>query len=251
MLAIKDRWHVVNASIPGLADAARISIKECQEALKVLSSPDEFSRTQDFDGRRIKPCDGGWVILNGDLYRNKMNTDERREYQRIKQKEYRERNKSVKSCLQSSQQFTHTDTDTDTDTKDLKKNKQKEKPISKKKKSTPFSQESIEFFLAEKLDGRIRERLPDEPPTNLQVWAKDIDLIIRIDKRHPEDISRIIDWAHDHDPPGQDFAWSNQIKSPKKLRKHFSMLKSQARPRPQKKSLLQHNAEMLAKEVGN
>lgn len=121
MLAIKDRWHVVNSSLPGLADAARVTIEECEDALRVLSSPDPYSRSRDFDGRRIEPCDGGWIILNGEKYRNKMSLDERREYQRIKQREYREMRKSVKSCLQSSQQKTHTDTDTDTKNNNMRK----------------------------------------------------------------------------------------------------------------------------------
>jgi len=102
MLALKDRWHIVNASLPGLADSARITIPQCQKALEVLASPDPHSRTKDHEGRRIEECDGGWVILNGEKYRNKMSLDERREYQRIKQQEYRDRQKNVKSCLQSS-----------------------------------------------------------------------------------------------------------------------------------------------------
>lgn len=128
MLAIKDRFHVVNASLPGLADAARVSMQECEEAIRILSDPDPHSRTLDNEGRRIKKCDGGWVILNGEKYRNKMSLDERREYQRIKQREYRNRKKaeenqqSLPSCQQSSQQLTHTDTDTDTNKNKEQKN---------------------------------------------------------------------------------------------------------------------------------
>jgi len=94
MLAAKDQFHHVNASIPGLADAARISLQQCEEALRILSDPDEYSRNQYDDGRRIKEIDGGWSIINGELYREKMNADERREYLRIKQQEYRDRKKS-------------------------------------------------------------------------------------------------------------------------------------------------------------
>jgi hypothetical protein len=113
MLAIKDRWHKVNASLPGLADAARISMDECQDALKILSSPDQYSRTQENEGRRIVPIDGGWEILNGEKYRNKMSLDERREYNRIKQQEYREKAKMSKSCVQSGTKSAHTETDTE------------------------------------------------------------------------------------------------------------------------------------------
>jgi len=125
MLALKDRWHIVSASLPGLADAARVSIKDCEKALKILASPDQYSRSKGFDGRRIEECDGGWAILNGEKYRNKMSQDERNEYQRLKQREYRARKKSVKTCLQNSKDFTHTDTDTEADT-DTKKRKKRE-----------------------------------------------------------------------------------------------------------------------------
>jgi len=145
MLALKDRWHVVNASIPGLADSARISMDECIEALTILSEPDEFSRTKDFDGRRIETCDGGWIILNGEKYRNKMSLDERREYQRIKQKEYRDRKRSVKSCLQSSQQFTHTDTDTNTESS--KKNTSSSDEIYVTKKNRKLKNDQLTGFL--------------------------------------------------------------------------------------------------------
>jgi hypothetical protein len=91
MLAMKNRDHIVEASLPGLADFARVTIKECRAAIEKLSSPDEDSRTKDFDGRRIKAIDGGWLILNGEKYRQKMNADERREYLRIKQAERRAR----------------------------------------------------------------------------------------------------------------------------------------------------------------
>lgn len=120
MLALKDRWHIVNASIPGLADASKVSIEQCEKALKILSSPDKYSRSIEHEGRRIEKIDGGWYILNGEKYRNKMSLDERREYQRIKQQEYRQKAKENQglsiSCLQKSQQLTHTDTDTDTET---------------------------------------------------------------------------------------------------------------------------------------
>ena len=101
MLALKDRFHCVNASIPGLADAAKVSIAECEEALRILLSPDPYSRTVDNEGRRIKKVEGGWAVLNGEKYRNKMSLDERREYQRIKQREYRQK---VKDELEAKQQ---------------------------------------------------------------------------------------------------------------------------------------------------
>ncbi len=91
MLALKDERHVVEASVPGLADLARVTVEECREALKKLEGPDSDSRNQEHDGRRIERCDGGWLILNGEYYREKMSQDDRREYQRDYQRKRRKR----------------------------------------------------------------------------------------------------------------------------------------------------------------
>lgn len=96
MLALKNEKHVVEASVPGLADLARVSLEECQEALRKLEEPDEWSRNKEHGGKRIAPVAGGWLILNGEYYRRLMSLDDRREYQRVYQAEYRKRNKSGK-----------------------------------------------------------------------------------------------------------------------------------------------------------
>ena len=70
------------------------------------------------DGRRIEDVDGGWLVLNHDKWRAKMNMDERREYLRVKQQEHRARvNKSVNIRKQKSTPSTHTYSDAYTDTK--------------------------------------------------------------------------------------------------------------------------------------
>lgn len=89
MLAMADKNGVAESSIPGLADMARVSIADCEAALEKLAAPDKYSRTKEFDGRRIEAVDGGWRLLNHGKYRSKMSADERREYNRIKQAEHR------------------------------------------------------------------------------------------------------------------------------------------------------------------
>lgn len=117
MLALRDRWHTVQASIPGLADAARVTVEQCKEALQILSSPDPDSRSQEDEGRRIKKCEGGWFLINGEKYRNRMSLDERREYNRIKQREYRAKAKENQglsaSCVQSDTESAQTETETE------------------------------------------------------------------------------------------------------------------------------------------
>lgn len=69
MLAMADQHGRVWASIPGLANIARVSIEACEQALDDLQSPDKYSRTKDYEGRRIEPIDGGWRLLNHGKYR--------------------------------------------------------------------------------------------------------------------------------------------------------------------------------------
>jgi hypothetical protein len=86
MLALANRHGEVAASIPGLADAARLTIDETLVSLEVLESADPFSRNKDNGGRRIGVIDGGWRILNYSVYRAKMRKDAEyyREYRATK-----------------------------------------------------------------------------------------------------------------------------------------------------------------------
>lgn len=78
MLALTDRNGHVAASLPGLADAARITLEQAQDGLARLSAPDPYSRTKLYEGRRVEEIDGGWKILNYAKYRELRNKDERR-----------------------------------------------------------------------------------------------------------------------------------------------------------------------------
>jgi len=64
MLAMVDRHGEVHASIPGLAARTGVSIQECEEALASFQTPDPYSRTKDYEGKRVKVIDGGWALLN-------------------------------------------------------------------------------------------------------------------------------------------------------------------------------------------
>ena len=95
MLAMRNRNHIVEASLPGLAHRARVKLEDTEKAIKKFLAPDKFSRSSEHQGRRIELVDGGWRILNGDKYRRKLSEDDRREYQRVKQAEYREKKKEL------------------------------------------------------------------------------------------------------------------------------------------------------------
>lgn len=85
MLVKKDKGQMVESSIPGLADSAKLTIEEVLRALDELKQPDPWSRTPDHDGRRIEEVrpKAAWKVLNGELYRDRMGPDEKREYQRV------------------------------------------------------------------------------------------------------------------------------------------------------------------------
>lgn len=70
MLAMADRKGRVWASIPGLANRARITVEACGEAIASFLGPDPYSRTKDHDGKRIEEIDGGWRLLNHEKYRS-------------------------------------------------------------------------------------------------------------------------------------------------------------------------------------
>ncbi len=94
MLAIADAFGNVFAAIPGLASVANVTIEAAQKAVDNLMAPDEWSRTKDFEGRRIEEIDGGWHILNYGKYRKMMDEEERREY---KAKWARERRRQTRT----------------------------------------------------------------------------------------------------------------------------------------------------------
>lgn len=81
---------MVAATAPGIARIANISLDATAMALQSFESPDEYSKSQDDGGRRIRRVDGGYLILNYDKYRERDNTA----YERLKK--YREKNKGLR-----------------------------------------------------------------------------------------------------------------------------------------------------------
>ena len=82
MLAMSDGAGFVYASVPGLAKISGVSMEGTIDALKLLMSPDKWSRDKDNEGRRIEEIDGGWAILNHPKYRKRRDAEERKAYHR-------------------------------------------------------------------------------------------------------------------------------------------------------------------------
>jgi hypothetical protein len=136
MLAMSDSRGEVQASVPGLARRAGIDLEECQAGLECLASPDMHSRTQTDEGRRIRQIDGGWALINHGKYRALLSAEERREYNRKKQAEWRlNRQKNVNDMsmtVNHNKQCQHiSEAEADTDTEEKKKRSPKVQKPSK------------------------------------------------------------------------------------------------------------------------
>lgn len=73
MLAKKQSDHVVYGDTYRLRRWSNLrTMEEVDDALRILTSPDERRKGQEFDGRRIEKVDGGWKVLNGQKYEDLM-----------------------------------------------------------------------------------------------------------------------------------------------------------------------------------
>jgi len=123
MLAMADHAGRVWASIPGLANRARVSIDKCEEALNTFLSPDKYSRTKDFDGVRIEAIDGGWRLLNHAKYKAIRDHESIKESKRKSIAKRRAEEKAAKemSTVDRGRHNAESDTEADREKKDQKK----------------------------------------------------------------------------------------------------------------------------------
>ena len=91
MLAIADQHGEVQASIPGLARVAGVSVEATENAINKFLSPDLYSRTPDDEGRRIEKIDGGWVLLNHAKYRAMASKEDSKSSNAKRQKRHRDK----------------------------------------------------------------------------------------------------------------------------------------------------------------
>ena len=84
-----------------------------------------------------------------------------------------------------------------------------------------YAKDSLEYYLAYFLQSKIKEgnkAFIVKGERQIQKWAHDIDLMIRVDKRNPRELAYIIKWAT------EDSFWSGNILSASKLRKQYAQL---------------------------
>lgn len=95
ILALKDRDHVCRATVPALANLSGITIEECEQWLEKFEAPDKYSRSQENEGRRIEPVDGGWRVMNGEKYQERMSSEDRKEQVRLAVARHRQKAKDL------------------------------------------------------------------------------------------------------------------------------------------------------------
>ena len=101
LLAMADASGFVESSLGGLAHQARKPKEETTHALAVLESPDADSKNPDHEGRRIKKVEGGWLLLNYAIYRDKqeLSDDPESVASRERVRRHRERKAQERAAL--------------------------------------------------------------------------------------------------------------------------------------------------------
>ena len=98
MLAMADKHGRVWASVPGLANRARVPVESAEAALASFMSPDPWSRSEGHEGRRVEKIDGGWRLLNHQKYRDIRDDESRRKQNAEAQARARAKKNSVQSA---------------------------------------------------------------------------------------------------------------------------------------------------------
>ncbi len=79
------------ACAENLASRARVSLPDTEDALAAFQSPDPHGPDQEFEGRRLERVPGGWLLLNGQKYRNAVNRSIMLQQNRERVRRFRER----------------------------------------------------------------------------------------------------------------------------------------------------------------
>lgn len=102
MLAKKGADHVVRGNAFSIGRWSQKTESEVIKSLKKLSSPDtKRLEPQPHEGRRIQKVEGGWLILNGQIYEDEMRAMNLRMYKARKEREYRAKAKIEKESVPS------------------------------------------------------------------------------------------------------------------------------------------------------
>lgn len=94
MLATKDADHVCRLDAYKVGRKCNLDELVVLDIFKLLASPDKRRKVpQEFEGRRIRAVEDGWLILNGAKYREMVSEEMRKSRLRKAQAAFRERHK--------------------------------------------------------------------------------------------------------------------------------------------------------------
>ena len=108
LLLMADQFGIVESSIMGISDTAKVSIELTKSALVKFELPDEYSTNPANEGRRIERIKEGYRILNYEEYRQRDFTNATR------QKRYREKHSNGHNALRNAPYASASDKNTNT-----------------------------------------------------------------------------------------------------------------------------------------
>lgn len=101
MLALKDKNGFVSSSVSGLARMSVVSMEECQDALRIMLSPDDDSKCSEYEGIKIEKVEGGWMVLGHERFQKKMKEVSLKIGNAKRQKKHREKMKKLPLAQQA------------------------------------------------------------------------------------------------------------------------------------------------------
>ena len=132
MLLLTDYHGRVYAAIPALAMHNAVSVARMEEIIQIFMSPDPYSKSKDYDGRRIAEIDGGWQVINYPKYRDGLRSPDRTANQRKQRQRDRERGEDVANVtvchadvtpmsryVTASHAYSDSDSDSDSDSESI------------------------------------------------------------------------------------------------------------------------------------
>jgi len=64
MMVTADSNGLVTGTIPEIATIAKLSLKDTEDGIKTLCSPDKYAQSKQHGGRRLIKTVSGWQIIN-------------------------------------------------------------------------------------------------------------------------------------------------------------------------------------------
>lgn len=89
-LLMADPEGFVVGTVPGVGQQAGVTLEQAKTAIALLESPDPYSSTPDFEGRRIVKAERGWHIVNFVAHRERA----KREAELARKRRWAEANRS-------------------------------------------------------------------------------------------------------------------------------------------------------------